>query len=229
MDELLALLSPGAVMAFLLGFFSMSLILQVAKENSGYSPRLKSLLLGLAWPLLLFSVVVFLGLLLLALLPVAQQYSVEIPRWNIDPAIFIAYAIVFVFTIIVSLGSSFVIRKLQKYLPKSDEEKRMEELSKTIVTHLNQEVENVHATRKILEDNNEILKSYKEVSDNNREITKIHSNMLEDVKNMAESIGKQSDIMITLTEAVVKHVEELPKKKTPRKPKKQTRRKTPPA
>ena len=187
-EDLLALLPPGAVMAFLLASASVYLILQVAKEDAKYSLGLKRFLLSIAWPIFILSTLVFIGLFVLALIPVAIQYSIVIPSISIDPSIFVFYALLFVFTIIVSLGSSYVIRKLQKYLPKSGEEKRIDELAKTVIENLKQEkevfdlgqdavkrssesisrsVESITRGMDILKDNREILEDNREISKKN--------------------------------------------------------------
>jgi hypothetical protein len=205
-DSLLSLLPPGSIMAFLLAAASVWLILQVAKEDSKYPKSLRTVLLSIAWPIFILSAVVFIGLFVLALIPVALSYSIVIPKVNIDPSIFVLYALIFVFTVLVSLGSSYVIRKLHRYLPKTAEEKRIKELSEEVTKNVKEGVEYVQRSSQVVD------RAFALVEKSTDQLEKSIDLSRGGIEAVIES-GELIEYMTKLTKNISDHVEKLPKKR----------------
>ena len=131
-DELLGVLSPGVIMAFLILFSSMYLILQVAKTDANYSVRVKKILLSIAWFGFVGSFLVVLTLLFLALLPILDINPDILPTATIDFSLVIFWGISFVLWMLFYLAIRFTINKLEPWLPKSRAEKKREKAVESI-------------------------------------------------------------------------------------------------
>lgn len=176
MDELLSLLPSSAVLTILIAAGTLWIILQLTKEDASYPPRVKRILLSMAWPVFAICTIILLGLLFLALLPVLQQYSIVIPRVDIDPSIFALSLLLGVFWIIFYFIFTFVIRKFERFLPRPESERKMlaavEKVEETLglATHaVETSIETLEKSNKqvdeVLEMNNQVLDMNKAIAE----------------------------------------------------------------
>jgi hypothetical protein len=154
MDELLSYIPSGAVMAFLLMAASVYLILQIAREDAKYPIGLRRFLLWLAWPIFIISLFVFLGIFFVALLPILQGFSIEFPKINLDPSLFIFYSFVLIFSATSSAVSVFVWRKMHDWLPKSKTDRALEE---TLHKNVNKMIDMVKQSQDIAEESRNMV------------------------------------------------------------------------